>query len=157
MRRDDPTIVDNDNDRTIGAEDPRKQIVASKEEEYSKSNTQLATINSQLQQIETLKGDELLRAIPLLEINEPTILKRFPLYQGSVANEAALLNSGLGRQHPKVKSLRAQREVYAKQLTEQIDSVRRSLEIKRNIARTTNEDLAKQVQGLRDDQRALRQ
>ncbi len=157
MRKEDPTIVDNDNDRTIGAEDPRKQIVASKEEEFSKSSTMLATINSQLQQISTLKGDELLRAIPLLEINDPTILKVFPLYQEAVANEAAMLNSGLGKQHPKVKSLRAQKDVYARQLTEQIDSVRRSLEIKRNIAQTTNSDISRQVQGLRDDQRALRQ
>lgn len=157
MRKDDPTIVDNENDRTIGVEDPRKQVVASKEEEFSKSNTLLAALNSQLGQIEKLKGDELLRAIPLLEINDPTILKVFPLYQEAVANEAAMMNSGLGRQHPKMKSLRAQKDVYARQLTEQIDSVRRSLEIKRNIAGTTNENLGQQVQGLRNDQRSLRQ
>ncbi len=76
----------------------------------------------------------------MLEINDPTILKVFPLYQEAVANEAAMLNSGLGKQHPKVKSLRAQKDVYARQLTEQIDSVRRSLEIKRNIAKSTNDD-----------------
>ena len=157
MRRDDPTIVDNENDRTIGIEDPRKQVVASKEEEFSKSNTQLAALNSQLAQIEKLKGDELLRAIPMLEINDPTILKVFPLYQEAVASEAAMMNSGLGRQHPKMKSLRAQKDVYARQLTEQIDSVRRSLEIKRNIAQSTNENVGRQVQGLRDDQRTLRQ
>ena len=157
MRKDDPTIVDNENDRTIGVEDPRKQVVASKEEEFSKSTTQLAALNSQLGQIEKLKGDELLRAIPLLEINDPTILKVFPLYQEAVASEAAMMNSGLGRQHPKMKSLRAQKDVYSRQLTEQIDSVRRSLEIKRNIAGTTNENLGRQVQGLRDDQRSLRQ
>ncbi len=157
MRKDDPSIVDNENDRTIGVEDPRKQVVASKEEEFSKSTTQLAALNSQLGQIEKLKGDELLRAIPLLEINDPTILKVFPLYQEAVASEAAMMNSGLGRQHPKLKSLRAQKDVYARQLTEQIDSVRRSLEIKRNIAGTTNDNLGRQVQGLRDDQRSLRQ
>ncbi len=39
MRKEDPTIVDNENDRTIGAEDPRKAVVASKEEEFSKSST----------------------------------------------------------------------------------------------------------------------
>ena len=157
MRKDDPTIVDNENDRTIGVEDPRKQVVASKEEEFSKSTTQLAALNSQLGQIEKLKGDELLRAIPLLEINDPTILKVFPLYQEAVASEAGMMNSGLGRQHPKMKSLRAQKDVYARQLTEQIDSVRRSLEIKRNISGTTNENLGRQVQTLRDDQRSLRQ
>ncbi len=157
MRKDDPTIVDNENDRTIGVEDPRKQVVASKEEEFSKSTTQLAALNSQLGQIEKLKGDELLRAIPLLEINDPTILKVFPLYQEAVASEAGMMNSGLGRQHPKMKSLRAQKDVYARQLTEQIDSVRRSLEIKRNISGTTNENLGRQVQNLRDDQRSLRQ
>lgn len=157
MRKDDPTIVDNENDRTIGVEDPRKQVIASKEEEFSKSTTQLAALNSQLGQIEKLKGDELLRAIPLLEINDPTILKVFPLYQEAVASEAGMMNSGLGRQHPKMKSLRAQKDVYARQLTEQIDSVRRSLEIKRNISGTTNENLGRQVQTLRDDQRSLRQ
>ncbi len=156
MRQDDPTIVDNDSDRAMGAEDPRRQIVASKEEELGKSNTSLAALNSQLGQVEMLKGDELLRAIPLLEINDPVVLKVFPLYQESLVAEAAMANSGLGPNHPKVKALRAQKNEYARQLTEQIESVRGALVIRRNIAQNTNENLKKQVEGLRDDQRTLR-
>src|SRR5262249_51587123 len=140
-----------------GAEDPRRQVIASKEEELGKSATQLAALNSQLNRIESLKGDELLRAIPLLDINDPTISKVFPLFQEAVANEAALVKSGLGVQHPKVQAIRAQRLVYSRQLTEQLNGIRHSLEIRRDIAQATGQDLTKQVKDLRDSQRALRQ
>ncbi|MBS0659879.1 MAG: polysaccharide biosynthesis tyrosine autokinase [Verrucomicrobia bacterium] len=156
MREADPTIIDNDNDRSIGVEDPRRQVVASKEEELGKSNTQLAALTSQLSEIEKLSGDALLRAIPTLEINEPTILKIFPLYQDLIATEAAMLNSGLGPQHPKIKALRAQKDVYASQLKDQIEAVRNSLSTRRNIVRETNEKLRKQVESLREEQRSLR-
>ncbi len=156
MRRKDPTIQDNESDRNLGGEDPRKAAVASKEEELNKSNTSLAALNSQLAQVEKLKGDELMRAIPLLEINDPIVQKIFPLYQETVATEAAMLKSGLGPQHPKVQSLRAQKEVYVRQLADQIGSVRGSLVIKRNIVQNTNESVRKQLETLRDEQRNLR-
>jgi len=58
--------------------------------------------------------------LPTLEVQDPTIQKILPNYQEAVAQEALLLNSGLGENHPKVKSLRAARTVYTHQLEQQI-------------------------------------
>ena len=66
-----------------------------------------------------LKGEDLMRMMATLQIQDPTIQKILPNYQDAVAQEANLLNSGLGENHPKVKALRATRQVFTKQLEEQ--------------------------------------
>ena len=156
MREADPTIIDNENDRAVGQDDPRRGVIASKEEELGKSNTTMAALNSQLQQIEKLRGDELMRSIGQLGITDPVVQKILPQYQETVAAEAAMLNSGLGRNHPRVKSLRAQKDVYVKQLEEQVDSLRKALVAQRDIAKGTNESLKGQVETLRNESRTLR-
>ena len=44
------------------------------------------------------------------------------------------MSAGLGENHPRVKSLRAQREVYSKILADQLDSIQHSLKTKLGIA-----------------------
>ena len=69
-----------------------------------------------------------MRMMPTLNIQDPTIQKILPNYQEAVANEAQLLNSGLGENHPKVKALRATKEVYVRQLEQQVTSIRDALQ-----------------------------
>ena len=57
--------------------------------------------------------------------------------QDATAEEAKYLSSGLGENHPRVKSLRAQREVYKKTLSDQLVSIKRAQKTKLGIEETT--------------------
>ena len=134
-----------------GAADPYEAQVASRQQEVDKFTTQVAALNSQLKQVEQLKGQELLRALSTLQLNDATIQKVLPLYQDAIANEAAMLQSGLGTNHPNVKAVRASKDVYASQLTEQVDSIKHSLAIQLEIAQSTLVSVTKQLKDLRGD------
>ncbi len=138
--------------------DPYDNQINARLTDSDKYKTQVAALTSQLRQVEQLKGEELLRALPTLQINDDTIKKVLPLYQDSVANEASMLQSGLGPNHPNVKSVRAAKEVYTKQLTDQVESIKHSLAIQLQISQTTLGSVDKQLGELRGEatgQRAL--
>jgi hypothetical protein len=71
------------------------------ESEVNDAETKIATLSSKLTQIESLKGDDLMRMLPTLDVQDPTVQKILPNYQDTVAQEALLLNSGLGENHPR--------------------------------------------------------
>ena len=54
-----------------------------------------------------------MRMLATLNIQDPTMQKVLPNYQDAVAQEALLLNSGFGENHPKVKAIHATEQVYA--------------------------------------------
>jgi len=94
-------------------------------------------LRSQLARIEQLTPDGLMEAIKILGIPDQTVEKTVPLLQDAKAEEAKFLSAGLGENHPRVKSLRAQREVYTKILADQFDSIKRSLKTKLSIEEAT--------------------
>ena len=130
-------------------DDPYDVQISAKVTESDKYKTTIAGLTSQLKQVEQLKGEELMRALPTLQINDTTVQKILPLYQDAVASEAAMLQSGLGPNHPNVKAVRASKDVYTKQLTDQVDSIKHSLGIQLQIAQTTSNSVDKQLTDLR--------
>ncbi len=106
---------------------PENRQVLGDESQVQDAKVKLQQLKTQLAQIEKLKPEELLVALHTLEIDDPTVTKVLPLYQDAVAEEARLLNSGLGENHPRVKALRAQKAVYAEQLDEQLRALRDAL------------------------------
>src|SRR6266404_5177643 len=138
--RDEQHIVDLNPEGTEDSQAPVNGIVVKQENEVNDSEAKIANLSSKLAQIENLKGDDLMRMLPTLEVQDPTIQKILPNYQDAVAQEALLLNSGLGENHPKVKSLRAARTVYTRQLEQQVGIIREG--ILRNL---------KSAQGTRDE------
>jgi succinoglycan biosynthesis transport protein ExoP len=112
--RDQEGIVDLNPEGTEDTQTPLNTIVVKQETEVNEAETKASGLSTQLDQIKNVKGDDLMRMMPTLNIQDPTVLKILPMYQEAVAQEALLLNSGLGENHPKVKSLRAQKDVYTK-------------------------------------------
>lgn len=143
--RDEEHIVDLNPEGTEDAQTPLNAIVLKQEGEVNDSETKVATLKTQLQQIETLKGEDLMRMLPTLSIQDPTVLKILPMFQEAVAMEAQLLNSGLDENHPKVKALRATKQVYLRQLEEQIRIVRSALEKNLKTAQTTRDELNRRL------------
>src|SRR5438552_3438535 len=126
--RDEEHIIDLNPEGTEDTQAPVNAIVVKQEGEVNEAEMKVATLSSQLEQIEKLKGEDLMRMLATLNIQDPTVQKVLPNYQDAAAQEALLLNSGLGPNHPKVKAVRATQEVYAKQLEQQVTSIRAALE-----------------------------
>jgi succinoglycan biosynthesis transport protein ExoP len=152
--RDEEQIIDLNPEGTEDSQAPVNNIVIKQEGEVNDAEGQVTTLKSKLEQIEKLKGEDLMRMMPTLNIQDPTILKILPNYQDAVAQEATLLNSGLGENHPKVKGLRATKEVYTRQLEEQVKIIRSALDKNLKTTQTTRDELKKRLEQINAKQLA---
>ena len=124
---------------------PENQQVLGDEAQVQDAKVKVEELKTQLAQIQKLKPEELLVALHTLDIDDPTVTKVLPLYQDAVAEEASLLNSGLGENHPRVKSLRAQKAVYSEQLNEQLLALRDAIARKVTLNENTLDALKGQL------------
>jgi polysaccharide biosynthesis transport protein len=154
--RADEHIIDLNPEGTEDSQAPVNNIVIKQEGEVNDLEMKVATLSSKLEQIEKLKGEDLMRMLATLDIQDPTIQKVLPIYQEAVAQEASLLNSGLGEEHPKVKALRATKAVYTKQLEQQMSSIRSALEKNLTTAQATRDQLRKRLDEINAKQLAAK-
>ena len=150
--RDEEHIVDLNPEGIEDAQSPLNNLVLKQEEEVNGADTRVAILKTSLQQIETLKGADLMRMLPTLSIQDPTILKILPMYQEATALEAQMLNSGLGENHPRVKALRATKQVYLRQLDEQVGIIRSALRKNLKTAETTRDEMQKRLDEINQKQ-----
>lgn len=143
--RDEEHIVDLNPEGTEDSQAPINTIVQKQESEVNDAETKVATLTSKIEQIETLKGEDLTRMLSTLDVQDPTIQKVLPNYNDAVAQEALLLNSGLGENHPKVKAIRAQKQVYSSQLEQQVKSIRVALQKNLETAQHTRDEMHKRL------------
>ena len=111
-------------------EDPmqaRERVLLSEEEQVNNERLKVTVLRAKQDQVSQMTDDQIMRSIRALDIEDPTILQVLPAYQEAASEEAKLLNSGLGNNHPTVKSLRARKDVMEKQLHEQIQVLRKTL------------------------------
>jgi capsular exopolysaccharide synthesis family protein len=80
------------------------------------------------------------------------MLKTLPQLQDAQSEEAKLLNSGLGENHMRVRSLRAQRDVYRATLAQQLDSIKRSQRTKLSIEEINLKTIEDKLSDLRAKQ-----
>ena len=144
--RDEEHIIDLNPEGTEDSQAPVNSMVVKQESEVNEADTKVATLSNKLAQIENLKGDDLMRMMPTLDVQDPTVQKILPNYQDTVAQEALLLNSGLAENHPKVKSVRAARQVYTHQLEQQVGIIRQGLERNLKTAQGTRDELRKRLE-----------
>jgi capsular exopolysaccharide synthesis family protein len=103
------------------------------EEQLVKQRALVEQLENQYNQIKELKPEELREALRALGIDDPTVVKNLGYLQDANAEEAKMLSSGVGENHPRMKALKAQAEVYRRQLTEQHDSIVRAQKTKLDI------------------------
>ncbi|HEY5954077.1 MAG TPA: polysaccharide biosynthesis tyrosine autokinase [Terrimicrobiaceae bacterium] len=138
------------------AEDPMQateRVLLSEEEQVNNERLKVTVLRAKQDQVSQMTDDQIMRSTRALDIEDPTILQVLPAYQEAVSEDARLLNSGLGANHPTVKSLRARKEVMGEQLAEQIRVLRKTLADNLKIA---EDQLAELETGL-DHSRALQQ
>ncbi|MFZ0616815.1 MAG: polysaccharide biosynthesis tyrosine autokinase [Chthoniobacterales bacterium] len=111
-------------------EDPRQAeeaILQNVESQVNDSRIKVATLRSKQQQIQAMTDEQIMRSLKTFEMDDATITQILPQYEASVSEEARMLNSGLGPNHPTVLSLQARKKVFSQQLKDQITVLRKSL------------------------------
>ncbi len=137
-------------------EDPmqaQEKILLDQEAITSEARIKAASLRTKYEQIEKLSGDDLMRSLPTLEIQDQTISQILPQYQEISSELARSMQSGLGARHPNILSLRAKKDTYEKQLTDQINSIRRTLAANLEITDKSVTGMEQQLEQARLSQR----
>ena len=125
--REEGGIVDVDPETIEETKPVEDQLLLSVETQVNDMRIKVATLQSKQKQIEGMSDDEIMRSLKTFEMDDSTISQIFPEYQSTVSDEAHLLASGLGPNHPTIQALRAKKDVYTKQLHDGIVNLRKSL------------------------------
>ena len=136
-----------------GVEDPmqaRERVLLSEEEQVNNERLKVTVLRAKQDQVAQMTDDQIMRSIRSLDIEDPTILQVFPSYQEAASEEAKLLSSGLGANHPTVKSLRAKKDAMETQLQKQIQVLRKTLADNLRIAEEQLRDLDSGLKNSRD-------
>ena len=137
-------------------EDPmqsQETVLQQQEGLVNESRLRASNLRSKYIEIEKLSGDELMRSLPTLEIEDQTVATILPQYQEISSELARALQSGLGPQHPTILSLAAKKSTYEQQLTEQINSIRRTLAANLQITERSMSKMEEELEAARLEQR----
>jgi len=136
-------------------EDPRQAeeaILQNVESQVNDSRIKVATLKSKQQQIQAMTDEQIMRSLKTFEMDDATITQILPQYEACVSEEAHMLNSGLGPNHPNVQSLQAKKRVYAQQLADQIAVLRKSLSANLEISEKSLEAMEQKLGDARTHQ-----
>ena len=128
-------------------------VLMNVEQQVSTERLRVAALRAKYDQVSTMSDEAIMRSIGTLEIPDATIAQTLPLYQEASSEEARLLNSGLGPNHPTVRSLRAKKDVMEQQLKAQIGVLRKTLETNLKIAEDSLKSLEARLEEARNAQR----
>ncbi|MBV9672505.1 MAG: polysaccharide biosynthesis tyrosine autokinase, partial [Verrucomicrobia bacterium] len=126
--------------------------VLSNQEKVNESRSQVATLESRVKELDKLTSGDLMRAAGQLNLNDPIIEQKLPIYQTAQAEKAKMLSSGLGPNHPDVKAVQAEIDTLEGQLKTQIESIRRGLQTQLAIAKQSLETMESNLEASRQAQ-----
>ena len=119
-------IVDNDPDSANALVSTQDRNVVELERQINEKRLRVTQLKQQFDQIVKMKPEELREVLRTLNIEDQTVVRMVQSLQDSTAEEAKLFGAGLGENHPHLKSVRSQKEVFLNTLSEQLTSVRRN-------------------------------
>jgi succinoglycan biosynthesis transport protein ExoP len=132
--RTESNIVDPNPDSLDNAGRVEDSSVMSNQEKVNTATSEVSTLRSRVAELDRLKPEDLMRAAGQLNLNDPIIEQKLPLYQSAQSDKARMLSSGLGVNHPDVKAVQAEIDTIEGQLKKQIDSMRKGLATQLAIA-----------------------
>jgi len=143
-------IVDLNPDTLETPETMDKSVVMGLQARSEEQKLTVLRLKGQMEQVDKLKPEELMVALRLLELDDPTIAKNLPLFQESVAEIARLTSSGIGKKHPRIQALEALKVVYTQQLIDATTALRASLVTKLSIADAQLSSIDEQLKRAQD-------
>jgi polysaccharide biosynthesis transport protein len=130
--------------------------VITNQEKVIEARSQVAMLRSKTERLDSVPWDDLMRAAGQLNLNDPIIQAKLPVYQAALVEKEKLLNSGLGPNHPDVKALQAQIETIAAQLREQMVSLRKGLRTELAISESSLEAMEANLSASQTEQQAIK-
>ena len=122
------------------------QSVRTIEGQLDDARLRTSELQTQLDEVSKLKPEDLMVALQMLNIQDSTVEKILPLFQDTVSEQAMLMASGLGENHPKIKELKATKEVYTEQLNEEISAIKTSMHTRLVLAQNTQAALEQRLE-----------
>jgi succinoglycan biosynthesis transport protein ExoP len=130
--------------------------VITNQEKVNEVKSQVAMLRSKTEQLDRVQWEDLMRASGQLNLNDPIIQAKLPLYQAALVDKERLLNSGLGPNHPEVKASEAQIETIAVQLRQQMDSLRKGIHTELAIAENALKAMQANLSDSQTEQQAMK-
>ncbi|MBV8212932.1 MAG: polysaccharide biosynthesis tyrosine autokinase [Verrucomicrobia bacterium] len=106
---------------------PEESTTPASEEKVNDIQANIANLKTRLDALDHLKFDNLAQSTGLLNLNDPVLEQKLPLYQNAVAEKARLLSSGLGHNHPEVRTIQGQIDAIEEQIHQEITNIRKGL------------------------------
>jgi capsular exopolysaccharide synthesis family protein len=100
-----------------------------------------------------LKSDNLAEATGLLNLNDPILEQKLSLYRNAIVEKGRLLSSGLGRNHPEVRTIQAQIDTIEEQIRQEITNIRKQLSTQLATTQTALTNIETNLQANRTDQK----
>ena len=106
---------------------PEESTAPTSEEKVNDIQANIANLKSRLDALDHLKSDNLAQSVGLLNLNDPVLEQKLPLYQNALVEKARLLSSGLGHNHPDVRTIQGQIDAIEEQIHQEIANIRKGL------------------------------
>lgn len=106
---------------------PEESTTPTGEEKVNEIQANIANLKSRLDALDHLKSDNLAQSVGLLNLNDPVLEQKLPLYQNALVEKARLLSSGLGHNHPDVRTIQGQIDAIEEQIHQEIANIRKGL------------------------------
>jgi succinoglycan biosynthesis transport protein ExoP len=106
---------------------PEESTTPTSQDKVNELQANIANLKSRLDALDHLKSDNLAEATGLLNLNDPVLEQKLPLFQNAVTEKDRLLSSGLGHNHPDVRTIQGQIDAIEEQLHQEIANIRKGL------------------------------
>jgi len=134
----DSNIVDLGGERpewmTGGLNTDSGQIVMTGRMEEKQLKAELETLRTTIDTLMDIEGDEIIKNAAKLGLDSSTITARYPEYQTALLSKKALLDSGLGEEHPDVQTVQKQIDALREVLVDEVKNIKKVLGTKLAIA-----------------------
>lgn len=119
-------IIDPDPENMNAVVATADRNVVELEKQVAEKRLRVTELRGQFDAIMKMKPEELRHVLQTLNMDDQIVSRMVQSLQDATAEEARLSSSGLGENHPRLKSVRSQKEVFLNTLSEQLETVRRN-------------------------------
>ncbi len=106
---------------------PEEPVGENNQNKVNEVQENVATLKNRLDAVDRIKSADLAQAAGFLNLNDPVLEQKLPLYQNAVTEKTRLLSSGLGHNHPDVRAVQGQIDAIEEQVRQEISNIRKEL------------------------------
>src|SRR5260370_37094540 len=116
--------MDPNPDSTDASLRPEEPVGENNQNKINEVQANVATLKNRLDAVDRIKSADLAQAAGFLNLNDPVLEQKLPLYQNAVTEKTRLLSSGLGHNHPDVRAVQGQTDAIEEQVRQEISNIR---------------------------------